>query len=393
MFAMFAQFGGQTDLISTIIWFVLFIFFILFGPRLMVTQTIFKLEKDVSELETMATSSRDAVVKATSKKPSAVVRERIRKFMDFFAVSPVDVDPYRIIRKIDMVVRQSDNRFKLFVKQIGPEFGAEQAANIKNALAGAMTVHQIAKTVRHFLELIKKYKLLQLAMLLQMQLPLIRRFAKAAAAATDAFVDGTPIGDGIGALVAATLMKGKPRVFADDEFVVTRAEVAGSPIFVAKADGPGASTGYPGKFLLKFTKKQRIDRIITVDAGLRLEGEKAGGVAEGVGVAMGGTGVDRYEIEEFSVNRQIPLDAVVIKVNEEEALSPMPKDVLTAVPNALEAVKDAVKRAGRREQILIIGIGNTCGIGNNAASVKKAEEKIRAALRKAKPEEKKGLFW
>lgn len=392
MFGMLAQFGGQADVISTLLWFMIFILFIIFGPRLMVTQTILRLEKDVSEMEAMAAGSREAVVKAVAKRPQTLLRQRIRGFMDFFAVSPVDIDPYGIIRKIDMVVRQSDSRFKLFVKEIGPGLGPEQAANIRGALAGAMTVHQIAKIVRHFLELIKKYRLLQLAMLLQMQLPLIRRIAKAAATATDAFVGGTPIGDGIGALVAAHLMKGKPKLFVEDEFVVMRAKVAGRPVFIAKAAGPGAATGYPGKFLLKFTKKQRIGRLITVDAGLRLEGEKVGSIAEGVGVALGGTGVDRYEIEEFSVNRGLPLDAVVIKVNEEEALSPMPKEVVTAVPKAIDAVKEAVKRAGRREQILIIGVGNTCGIGNSSAAVRAAEEKIRTALRKAKPKEKKGIF-
>lgn len=388
---MLAQFGAQADLISTILWFLIFIVFIVFGPRLMITQTILKLERDVSELEAMAAGSREKVGKAVAKKPAAALRGRIRGFMDFFAVSPVDADPYGIIRKIDMVVRQSDARFKWFVRQIAPGLNAEQTANIKNALAGAMTVHQIAKVVRHFLELIKKYKILQLALLLQMQLPLIRRLAKAAEAATGAFIGGTPIGDGIGALVAARLMQNRPGVFADEEFVVARASVAGRPVLVAKAAGPGASTGYPGKFLLKLTKRERIDRIITVDAGMRLEGEKAGSIAEGVGVAIGGTGVDRYEIEEFAVSRGIPLDAVVVKVNEEEALSPMPKEVLAAVPKAIETVEEAVQRAGRRERVLIVGVGNTCGIGNNKIAAKAAEDKVRAALRKVKPE-KKGYF-
>ncbi len=389
---MFAQLGGPTDILSTIVWVVLFVIMIFFGPRLMATQTVMKLEKDVAELEIMANTSRERVIKAVSKRPAAV-REQIRKFMDFFAVSPVDIDPYGVVRKIDMVVRQSDNRFRWFVKQIGPELDAEQSANIKNALAGAMTVHQIAKAVRHLLELIKKYKIFQLALIFQMQFPLIRQFAKAAAAATEAFVDGVPIGDGIGPLTVAHLMKGKPKVYADDEFVVTKAKVAGRPVFVAKAHGPGASTGYPGKFLTKFVRKQRIDRIISVDAGMRLEGEKIGSIAEGVGVAMGGTGVDRYEIEQFAVSHSVPLDAVVIKVNEEEALSLMPKEVLAAVPDALATVEEAMKRGSKRERILIIGVGNTCGVGDNVAAVKKAEEKILTAHRKAKPEKKKGLFW
>ncbi|MEM7820855.1 MAG: DUF1512 family protein, partial [Candidatus Aenigmatarchaeota archaeon] len=118
---MLAQIGGQTDLISTILWFLIFLMFIIFGPRLMIAQTVLKLEKDVSELETMANHSRERIAKFISKKPTPLLRSRIGKFMDFFSVSPVSVDPYGIIRKIDMVVRQSDARFKWFVKQIAPD--------------------------------------------------------------------------------------------------------------------------------------------------------------------------------------------------------------------------------------------------------------------------------
>lgn len=386
---MLAQLGGSGDLISTILWFLIFILFIIFGPRMMVAQTILKLEKEATELEAMAAGSRDRVAKAITSRPAAI-RDRLRDFMDFFIVSPVDVDPYGIIRKIDMVVKQSDRRFKLFVKQIVPRLNAEEAANLKDALAGAMTVHQIAKVVRHYLELIRKYKLYQLGIVIQMQLPLIRRMAKAAEAATDAFLGGIPIGDGIGPLVAAHLMQ-KPRVMVDEEFSVAKARIANRSVLVAKASGPGATIGHPGKFLLKLTKEEKIDRIITIDAAMRLEGEKTGSVCEGVGVAMGGS-VDRYEIEEFAVSRNIPLDAVVIKVNEEEALSPMPKEVLSSVSKVKTNLEEAVKRSGRNEKILIMGVGNTCGIGNSKADTKIAEEKIRKAASKPKPKEKKSWF-
>jgi hypothetical protein len=242
--------------------------------------------------------------------------------------------------------------------------------------------YQIAKIVRHYLELIKKYKMFQLAMVIQMQLPLITRIAKASMQATHAFVDGLPIGDGIGALTAANLMKGEVKLYKEDEFAVVQTNFIGRNVFVSKAEGPGASTGFPGKFLIKFTNKQKINKIITIDAASKLEGEKTGSIAEGVGVAMGGSGVDRYEIEEIAVKRNIPLDAVAIKVSEEDALEPMNKDVLDAVPKAIEAVKKAVLRSGKKEKILIMGIGNSCGIGNDINAVPKAEEKIRNHIKK-----------
>lgn len=392
MFMPLAFFGGEGDWTSQLIWLAFFMVFIFFAPRLMVTQTILKLEKDVAELEGMAKNARDCVVKAVSKKPTANLKEAIRNFMEFFAISPVSLDPYGIVKKLDHIIRNSEQRFKYFVKEIAPNLSIERQRNIKNALAGAITTHEIAKLVRHFLEIVKKYKLFQLGMILQMQIPLVARIAKASMHATHAFAEGSPIGDGIGPLVAANMIKDKYKKFEKEEFILFKTKINGKDIFITKSDGPGASTGYPGKFLKKFFKRNRINRIITIDAGMKLEGEKPGSIAEGVGVAIGGSGVDRYEIEEICVQKNIPLDAVVVKVSDEEALMPMGKEIVNSVSNAIDIVKKNIKREKKKEKILIIGVGNTCGIGNNIKEAKESEKIIRKNIKKAKKEKKKGWF-
>jgi hypothetical protein len=389
---MLAQFG--TDLTSLLVTFIFFIIFILFGPRLMTAQTIFKLEQEAIELERMADKSKGYILKAITKTPDAKLSQSVSNFMEFFAIGPIDADPYGVIKKIDHIVRNSDRRFTYFVNQIAPDFSEEKKLDIKSALEGAMMTQQIAKIVRHYLELIKKYKMFQLAMVIQMQLPLITRMAKAAMHATHAFIDGLPIGDGIGPLVASNMMTGKVTIFKDEEFAVSEESISGRKVWVAKALGPGASTGYPGKFLIKFIKSKNISKIVTVDAALKLEGEKLGSVAEGVGVAMGGSGVDRYEIEEVAVKNGMPLDAIAVKLSEEDALSPMAKDVLGSVPKAIESVKKSIARSAKSERILVIGVGNTCGVGNDAKSVPAASEKITSHIKKmeAKKKEKKP-FW
>lgn len=378
-----SQFGGQGDLIGTIVWFLLFFVFMLFGPRLMVTQTIWKLEKDVARIEEISSRARSVVISKVSKRTKSDLKSSIAGFMDFFAIPPVDIDPYGIMKKLDLVIRQADDKFKYFVNQIAPDFSENEKCDLKNALAGAMTTHQIAKIVRHNLELIKKYKIFQLGMLLQMQMPMIEDIAKASFNATKAFIEELPIGDSIGPLVAASMIppKAKVTVFKDDEFAVAQAEIAGKKVWISKAHGPGASTGNPGKFLLKLFKNNKFKRIISIDAAMRMEGEKTGSIAEGVGIAMGGSGVDRYEIEGIAVKYNIPIDAIAIKVNQEEALQPMVRHVLDAVPRAVETVKDAVKKAGKGEKILIMGVGNTVGVGDNSLEAKKAEEKIRKQIK------------
>ena len=392
-----AQFGGQGDLVSTIVWFLLFFAMMFLYPKLMISQTIWQLEKSAAELEALDARAQSIVIRKSSKSPSKEQRAAVKRFMEFFAVGPVDLDPAGIIRKIDLVSRRADYKFKYFVSQIAPKFSMEEQSNLKNAMAGAMTTHQIAKIVRHFLETVKKYKIFQLAIILQMQIPMIARIAKAAIGATAAFADGIPVGDGIGPMVASTLIgKQKVKFYSEDEFVVCEKKVAGKKVFISKAWGPGASTGIPGKFLKKFTAKNKITRIITVDAALKMEGEKSGSLAEGVGVAMGGSGVDRYEIEEFATRNNIPLDAVAIKMSDEEAIMPMRKEIYNAIPDAIELVDEVVKRGPRGEKILLIGVGNTCGVPNDSESFKKsaklAIERAEKLEAERKKEEKGGLL-
>ena len=67
-----------------------------------------------------------------------------------------------------------------------------------------------------------------------------------------------------------------------------------------------------------------------IDAGLKLEGEALGEIAEGIGAAIGGPGVDQFKIEE-ACEKKIPLYAVIIKedigdaVSRCEKKSPMPQ--------------------------------------------------------------------
>ncbi|MEM5772478.1 MAG: DUF1512 family protein, partial [Candidatus Aenigmatarchaeota archaeon] len=345
-----------------------------------------KLENDVKKFEIIASSSRDYVIKSISKTSNSELKRKITEFLDFFSVEPVSLDPYGIVKKLDMIIRLSDKKFNYFVKQILPTASLEKQNNIKNALMGAITIHQLAKIVRHNFEIIKKYKLYQLAIILQMQLPLIERIANSVKKATMAFADGKAIGDGIGPLVAATMISGNPEIMKEEEFVYYKTKMFGKNVIISKALGPGASTGQPGKFLLKLSKNIKINRIITIDAGLRLEGEKPGSIAEGVGVAMGGSGVERYEIEEFAVSNNIPLDAVVIKVSDEEALQPMKLEIVNAVEKAKERVEKLIRQAEKNENILIIGVGNTCGIENNKD---KADESIKKILNEIKKEKQK----
>ncbi|MEM5877895.1 MAG: DUF1512 family protein [Candidatus Aenigmatarchaeota archaeon] len=375
-------------ILGQILSFVIFILFISFYTRIMVQQTMMKLEQSASELERLAVKAENEVTKKISKNPDKKTRKSIKRFLEFYAIPPVNLDPYGIVKKYDHIQNLEKQRFNYFVSQVAPEANSEEKANIVMGLSGAIQLYEIKKVVRHFIELIKKTKSVNLAFLIQMQLPFIERVARALLKGTEALTNGWPIGDGVGPYVAASII-GKDKVeIADDETVVCRKNYRKRDVIVIKAKGPGGRTGNSGKVLEKIAKKEKIAKIITIDAAAKLEGERTGDTAEGVGVAMGGLGVERYEIEEIAVKNKIPLDSVIIKMGQEEAIMPMPKAVIDAVPEAIELVNDAIDRTDEKGKIVIIGVGNTCGVGNDAKSLEKADEIIKENIKKIEREEK-----
>jgi len=265
----------------------------------------------------------------------------------------------------------------------------EQKANTEMGLAGGIEMYIIAKIIRHYVELIKQTKSYQIAIIIQMQLPLIERIAKSVYEGTKALARGEPVGDGLGPLVVATMMGNKKTKEIEEDILMAEVIIEGRKCFVMKARGPGGRLGRPGKAVEKIMRSHNVARIITIDAAAKLEGEKTGSVAEGVGVAMGGPGVERSYIEDVAVKANVPLDSVIVKMRSEEAIMPMMKDVKDAVPKAVERVNEAIIRAKKGEKVIIVGVGNTSGIGNNAKAAKATEKWVDDYHKKMAEKKKK----
>jgi hypothetical protein len=190
--------------------------------------------------------------------------------------------------------------------------------------------------------------------------------AKAYADGLRAFAQGQPIGDGAGALVAAKLMQGYEKTKVEKDIVVAKVPIEGRTAYVLKAEGPGGNVGKPGEAVKQIIEQNegKISLVIVVDGGLKLEGEKPGEVAEGVGVAIGGPEVDKYKVEEMALKHKVPVNAIIIKEDIGDAVSPMRKELVDAVDNVIERIKRLVhERTKEGDSIIIAGIGNTIGIG------------------------------
>ncbi|MDH5685729.1 MAG: DUF1512 family protein [Hadesarchaea archaeon] len=367
--------------IDIVTWiFIISIFFVIsifLTPRMIGLQArmgLGQLRKSVRELEDWAKESKRVALRAITKhgKPRRDVEREFNNFLEFFAIAPVSEDPVGVLRRLEHVLDVRKKRFEGVVARLAPKAEPEVAANLEMTFEGAMASYSLYRLVRHFTLLAEKTKSYQLVMLLQMQLPFLKEYGKAFVDATKTFVAGKPIGDGVGAMTATQLI-GKARCLEPVENTIyAETKFDGRKLLVVKAKGPGGRVGKPGELIKRLITQRKVSRIIMIDAALKLEGDVSGQVIEGVGAAIGGPPTEKYKIEETSVKRKVPLDAILIKESFKEAIRPLNKRLARAVDVAAERVKQAVRERTKPGDVVIVaGIGNTIGIGQRTEELPK----------------------
>lgn len=354
--------------IMNILFYVVFVVFMFYGQRIQMMVMLREVEGSLHKLKYIKEEGRKTAVETVKEigKPQADPAARIDRFLEYFTIGPQGLDPAGIVWKLEHILDVRDTRFKDEVKLMAPSADETQANNLENTLEAAMALNYIYKIVRHFYLLGKKTYSLYVVMQIQMILPMVMKEAEAYASALKAFAFGQPIGDGAGALVAAKLMQGHETRKIAKDCVVATVPFEGRTAFVIKAEGPGGNVGKPGDAIKEVIDENNgnVATVVMIDAALKLEGEELGEVAEGVGAAIGGPGVDQYKIEESLVKYHIPINAVIIKEDVGDAVSPLRKEIFDSVENVIERVKQVIlERTKEGDKVIIAGIGNTIGIG------------------------------
>ncbi len=365
------QFGGTGDIISQIISFVYifaFIAFVFYGQRIQMWAIIREVESSLYKLKYMRDEGRKTAIETIKEigKPQADPSARVDRYLEYFTIAPQSMDPAGVVWKLDHILDVRDTRLKDEVKLMAPAVDETQTNNLENTLEAAMALNYIFKVVRHFYIQGKKTLSFYVIVQLQMILPLVMKEAEAYASALKAFAYGQPIGDGAGALVAAKLMHGYETRKLPKDCVVATVPLEGRTAFIIKAEGPGGNVGKPGDAVKAVIDENegKIASVIMIDAGLKLEGEPVGEVAEGIGAAIGGPGVDQFKIEESLLQYHIPIHAVIVKEDIGDAVSPMRKEISDSIDKAIERVKGVlIERTKEGDKVIVVGVGNTIGIG------------------------------
>ena len=356
-----------SNLIGFMIWPIFIIIMMLYGQRLQAFLALNDIGRSLNKIKIMRDKSREETLEYVKEnfKPEVDPSEKIDQLLEFFTIMPVDLDPAGVVSKIEHVINNRNERMRDEIRKMVPNADAVQTSTTENVVEVATVLNLIYKIVRHFYILGKRTKSFFIVIQLQMIMPLIMQEANALNSALQAFKRSQPVGDGIGPMVIGKLMLDKEKKPIARDTVFSESEYNERTLYLLKAEGPGGNVGEPGKAIEKMVGEMDlgINTIIMVDAALKLEGEKTGSIAEGIGAAIGGIGVDRFKIEEAALKSNIPLYAVVIKQSLMEAISVMKKEIAETTDDVIEVVKHTIDEKTKiGDKVLLVGVGNTVGV-------------------------------
>jgi len=357
--------GDSSNPLMTLIWILPKIIFVFYGQRIQLIITSGDIKKKLAKQDELRNASRAGLLGYIKKNLTSTGYpiQKIDRFLDYFTIMPVDIDPNGIVPKIHHLVRSREDSTRKQIRSLFSEIDTMDLSKVHNILEIVTTLLLLQMDVRHLFLTAKKQNNYPLILPLQMLLPFIMEQAEALKDAIPAFKKGQPIGDGIGPLVVGGMMLDTKKQNAEFETVNSESEFDGRKLILLKAEGPYATVGRPGEATESNVEKLKPDVIIMIDAALKLEGEDSGCVAQGFGSAIGGIGIDRFKIEAIATKYDIPIFAIVVRLSVKEAITLMTKELSDQAENVKsQDYEKQTDNSNPNQTVLVIGVGNTVGV-------------------------------
>lgn len=357
--------GEDSNPLIMLLWILPIILFVFYGQRIQLMIASGEIKKHLKKLDEYKNESKKELISFVKKNmnPKDDPTKKIERFLDYFTIYPIDMDPNGIVNKVRHVVRSREDYSREHVKSLSEKTDELQLTRVQTLLEIATTLRLIHKIITHLFLTAKKQNNYPLILPLQMMLPFIMEEAEAMKEAISAFKKGQPVGDSIGPMVVGKIMLNTKKEKIAFQTIYSETEFEDRKILLLKAEGPGSTVGRPGDAVEIIASKNKPDVIIMIDASLKMEGEDSATTAQGFGAAIGGIGTERYQIEEIATKHKIPVFSIVIKQSVKEAITLMTKDIANRADEVRTQLYDMIKENSKPGQtILVIGVGNTIGV-------------------------------
>jgi len=357
-----------TSLITQLVWIIFFIM-ILTGANQKIQMKLWSIDirNKLSLINKYLLEDRNKIENILRNLGVETPSVLIRRATDFFTIDPVSDEPTDIMKRLDHLIRTRDKSFRNLVSLYVKNIDKYEKSLVETSLSIYAAINQVYKIVRHYLLSAEKENNWVLLMQLELQMPQILKIVETYHEALDPFTKGKPIGDSAGPLVAYRFIESGKIISKTvvEETSITELWLDNRRIYVIKAEGPGSNVGRPGHVLADLVEKLNgnVDLIITIDAALKLEGEELGEIAEGVGAAIGDPGPEKIAIERAATKYNIPLRALIIKMDLKDAIYTMKKEIFEACERAYDYTRRLIRElTPPNSTIIVAGIGNTIGV-------------------------------
>ncbi len=357
--------SDDSNPLMMLVWILPIILFVFYGQQIQLFVTSREIKKGLKKLDSFRDESRHELInyiKNNLKAKDDPVK-KIDRFLDYFTIMPVDMDPNGIVDKVQHMVRSREDYTRTHVKSLSPTMNDFELTKVQTLLEIASSLQMIYKIVNHMFLTAKKQNNYPLILPLQMILPFIMEQAEAMKEAIPAFKTGQPVGDGIGPMVVGKMMLNHEKESIAFQTSLSKITFEDRKLFLLKAEGPGSTVGRPSDALEIIVSDNKLDAIIMVDAALKMEGEDSASIAQGFGAAIGGIGTERFQIESIATSNNIPIFSIVVKQSVKEAITLMTKEIADTAEDVTLQVYDMIRENTDKGQlVLIIGVGNTAGV-------------------------------
>lgn len=248
MFSTDNLFGGDSsNPIMWIIWIVPIVIFVFYGQRIQLLITSSEINKSIEKLQKYKEETRKDLIDYLQKRnATGDIDKKVDRFLEYFTIMPVDIDPNGIMPKIKHLLRSREDYTRTQVSSLVQNITPLEASKIQNILEVVTSLNLLHKIVRHLYLTAKRQNNFPLILPLQMMIPFIMEQADALKGAVPALKQGQPIGDGIGPMVIGKMMLGTQKKSIALETVYSESEFEGRSMYLLKAEGPLATVGRPG---------------------------------------------------------------------------------------------------------------------------------------------------
>ena len=329
----------------------------------------------LSRLRFLVNNSINEVLNFMSSKITSdrkIVEDRIKDLLEMVLIEPTSMEPEGLVRKYKLLINSYNDRLESDILRVMPSLNGNRVLvqNFTDVIDALRQLNLIYKIIDHYYRLAIKYKNYFIWYQIVAYLPFLRELVDSLGNSIPAFLKGQPIGDSAGPLTVFRFksmcsdVNELPAKLVKDTYLAS-CRYKGRNIYIVKAMGPGGTVGHLDDAIRYIYEDLNIrpKLMVTIDAALKLEGEQTGSIAEGLGVAMGGIGVEKFNIETIATRYNTPIYAILIKMSMAEALNAMNKQIDEAVNKAVDRLTNVIETyTSPGDDVVVVGVGNTIGV-------------------------------